>query len=101
MKVVAGYFDVPSIPATLAEFREYQRETIPTLRVGDDARAVASTVLAPPVPRALRPLVRVLNVVTVGLLPAELREQYGLRRSRCGCSPRWRASPRGARRTRC
>jgi uncharacterized protein (DUF2236 family) len=86
MKIVAGYFDVPWVPGTLAEFREYQRETIPTLRVGDDARAVASTVLAPPVPRALRPLVRALNVVTVGLLPEELREQYGFRWTRAHAS---------------
>ena len=86
MKVVAGYFDVPWVPETFAEFLEYKRDTIPALRVGDDAREVARTVLEPPVPRAVRPLVRALNVVTVGLLPEELRAQYGLRWTRAHAS---------------
>jgi uncharacterized protein (DUF2236 family) len=82
MRIVAGYFGVPSTPETLAEFREYQRETIDRLRIGDDARAVAQTVLAPPVPVGLRPLVRSLRLVTVGLLPEQLRLAYGFRWTR-------------------
>jgi len=83
MKVVAGIFGVPSDihPPTLADFRSYQHELISTgvVRVGDDARAVASTVLSPPVPFLLRPALRMLVSQTAGLLPSELREQYGLR----------------------
>lgn len=35
-------------------------------------------VLNPPAPLAVRPLVEVFNFVTVGLLPGDLRRQYGL-----------------------
>jgi uncharacterized protein (DUF2236 family) len=84
MKVVAHVFGVPDEvhPSTLAAFRAYQRDLIATgtVRVGDDARAIAATVLSPPVPFPLRPALRVLAAQTAGLLPAELREQYGIRR---------------------
>ena len=83
MQVVAHVFGVPDDvhPPTLADFRTYQRELVDTgvVRVGDDARAVAQTVLSPPVPLPLRPALRVLAHQTAGLLPRELREQYGLR----------------------
>ena len=84
MKVVARVFGVPDDvhPATLHDFRAYQRELIHTgtVRVGDDARAIAATVLSPPVPLPLRPALRMLAAQTAGLLPGELREQYGIRR---------------------
>jgi uncharacterized protein (DUF2236 family) len=84
MQVVAHVFGVPDDvhPPTLAAFRAYQRDLIEsgTVRVGDDARAVAATVLSPPVPLPLRPALRLLAGQTAGLLPAELREQYGIRR---------------------
>ena len=84
MKLVARVFGVPDDvhPATLADFRAYQHELIETgtVRVGDDARAVAATVLSPPVPLPLRLALRVLAAQAAGLLPAELREQYGIRR---------------------
>lgn len=83
MKVVAGIFGVPNgiHPRTLADFRSYQHELISSgvVRVGDDARAVAATVLSPPVPLLFRPALRMLVSQTAGLLPAELRVQYGLR----------------------
>lgn len=82
MKVVARYFDVPWVPDTLADFRDYERETMANLRIGDDARAVARTVLEPPVPIGLGPFVGALKLVTVGLLPAQLREAYGFRWTR-------------------
>lgn len=82
MKIVASIFGVPWMPETFATFRAYERDAIEALRVGDDARAVARTVLAPPVPVALRPFVRTLTLVTVGLLPQSLRRQYGLRWTR-------------------
>ena len=84
MKVVAHVFGVPDDvhPQTLSDFRAYQRDLISngTVRVGDDARAIAQTVLSPPVPLPLRPALSVLAAQAAGLLPAELREQYGLRR---------------------
>ena len=78
MKIVARVFGV--LPRTLDDFRAYQRRCLETgeLVVTDAARAVAATVLEPPLPLALRPAARVLNLATVGLLPPQLREQYGL-----------------------
>jgi uncharacterized protein (DUF2236 family) len=83
MKVVAGVFGVPDDvhPRTLGDFRAYQRELVETgvVRVGADARAVAETVLSPPVALPLRLALGTLARQTAGLLPPELREQYALR----------------------
>lgn len=81
MKIVAEVFGVPpeALPPTYRAFADYRREAIAGLRVGDDALVVARTVLSPPVPAALRPFLRSLQLVTVGLLPPSLRVQYGLR----------------------
>lgn len=81
MKTVARVFGVPAhvLPERLAGFEAYLRATIASLAVGADARAVLEVVLHPPVPLALWPGFRALRPVTVGLLPAELRELYGLR----------------------
>lgn len=49
------------------------------LEVVPDARALGvEIVLNPPVPLPLRPLVELFNFITVGLLPGDLRRQYGL-----------------------
>lgn len=49
------------------------------LWVGPEARELGlAIVLDPPVPLAARPLLELANFVTVGLLPAGLRKQYGL-----------------------
>ena len=51
-----------------------------TLWVSPQARELGvQIVLHPPVPVAARPLLELANFVTVGLLPARLRRQYGLR----------------------
>jgi uncharacterized protein (DUF2236 family) len=48
------------------------------LVVTDDARELArEIVMRPPVPLYLRPLRELVNQITVGLLPATLRRQYG------------------------
>jgi uncharacterized protein (DUF2236 family) len=86
MKTVATVFGAPEEihPRTLAEFRAYQRGMIASgeVRVGSDARAVADSIMQPPVPAPLRPAARALALSNVGLLPKPLREQYGLRWSR-------------------
>lgn len=83
MKVVATVFGVPPDvhPRTLADFRAYQSRMIASgeARVGDDARAVARTVLDPPVPAAFRPGLREVALASAALVPDELRAQYGLR----------------------
>ncbi len=83
MKVVARMFGMPAgvIPATLADFWAYKRERLASdeIRVTDAARKVGEVVLDPPVPFVLRPAFRALKLATIGLLPEELRAQYGLR----------------------
>jgi uncharacterized protein (DUF2236 family) len=82
MKVVGTVFGVPPEvhPPTLADFRGYQHAMLHgSVRVGRDARAVAATVLRPPVPLPLLPALRALALQSAGTLPPELREQYGLR----------------------
>ncbi|HEV2062102.1 MAG TPA: oxygenase MpaB family protein [Solirubrobacteraceae bacterium] len=68
------------MPATLDELRRYRQEMLASGRlvVTDWARTRArSIVLEPPVPLYVRPLVETANFITVALLPAEIRRQYG------------------------
>lgn len=68
------------MPATVSQWRTYMRETIAgDLHVSPQARRLGiEIVLRPPVPLAARPVLELANFVTVGLLPARLRRQYGL-----------------------
>ena len=67
------------MPGSLEDYMEEMLRG-PDLEVTDRARELAvRIVLHPPVPLAARPLLEVANVVTVGLLPARLRREYGLR----------------------
>jgi uncharacterized protein (DUF2236 family) len=77
----AGLFGVPAeiLPGSARAFEHYVRETVGVLEVTDEARALAPPIVQPPVPLSLRPLARFQELVTVGLLPARLREAYGLR----------------------
>jgi uncharacterized protein (DUF2236 family) len=65
------------VPANLADLRAYVRG-LDDLQVTPDARHALRTVLAPPLPMALRPLSMVASAAAVGLLPARLRAMYGL-----------------------
>jgi uncharacterized protein (DUF2236 family) len=70
------------MPRELADLEEYVADTLsgPDIHVTQRARELAvQIVLRPPVPLAHRPLLELANFVTVGLLPARLREAYGLR----------------------
>jgi uncharacterized protein (DUF2236 family) len=86
MKVVARLFGTPAsvIPGTLGDLHAYQRERLANgeIVVTDAAREVAETVFRPPVTIALRPALEALGVLTAGLLPECLREQYDLPWSR-------------------
>jgi uncharacterized protein (DUF2236 family) len=81
MKTLARVFGTPSavIPPTLDDFRAYMRERL----AGDEicvtaaARDICHSILNPPLPLPLRHAWRVVNLVTAGLLPPALREQYG------------------------
>ena len=82
MKLVAQLFGTPAsvIPGSFSDFQAYQRERLESgeIVVTDAAREVAETVLRPPVTVALRPALEALGLLTAGLLPESLREQYDL-----------------------
>ena len=68
------------MPADIEGFEAYmaERYASPELVVTPQARELAvDIVLRPPVPRHLRPLLELVNQITVGLLPTPVREQYG------------------------
>ncbi len=70
------------MPGTFDAFQEYVDEMLlgDILHVTPSARELAiGIVLRPPVPLHVRPILEIVNFVTVGLLPATLRRQYGLR----------------------
>ena len=81
MKTMARLFGTPDavIPQTLAEFRAYMRERLASeeICVTDTAREVARSVLNPPLPVPLKPLMRSVEIVTAGMLPVRLRIGYG------------------------
>ena len=68
------------LPADYRAFRAYLAGMIdgPDLAVGEDARALAAHILAPPVPLPARPANPALRAVTAWLLPARLRREFGL-----------------------
>jgi len=68
------------MPATHDDFAAYMDAMLASgdLHVTDDVRELAvRIVMRPPVPLHLRPLLEAANFITVGLLPGELRRQYG------------------------
>lgn len=82
MKVVAEVFGVPGrvLPDTLDDFWTYWHGMLASdeLAIGADARAVAETVLDPPLPGPLRALAPFARLVTTASLAPELRERYGI-----------------------
>ena len=70
------------MPASIREFDAYMCGMLGggDLVVTPAARELAiQIVLRPPVPIAARPLLELANQITVGLLPRDIRRQYGLR----------------------
>jgi uncharacterized protein (DUF2236 family) len=67
------------MPPTFEAFEAYVRTVVrDDLAVTEEARRLAiQIVMHPPVSLQLRPLVELTNFVTVGLLPPEIRRQYG------------------------
>jgi uncharacterized protein (DUF2236 family) len=67
------------VPRTWQTLTGYLRATYDSghIAVGPDAREVARAVLAPPLSWSIWPLARLNRTVTLGLLPAGIREQYG------------------------
>jgi uncharacterized protein (DUF2236 family) len=70
------------MPATIADFEDYMSAMYASgdLVVTPEARELGiEIVMHPPAPLALRPVVELVNQITVGLLPRDVRRQYGLR----------------------
>jgi uncharacterized protein (DUF2236 family) len=68
------------MPADIEGFEAYmaERYASPELVVTEQARELAiQIVLRPPVPLHLRPVLELVNQITVGLLPPQVRRQYG------------------------
>jgi uncharacterized protein (DUF2236 family) len=81
-RVFGAMFGLPdeAMPADYEGFRRYMRRMLDgdELYVTEEARTTArQIVMRPPVPLAARPLLELANFVTVGLLPARIRREYG------------------------
>jgi uncharacterized protein (DUF2236 family) len=77
---LAGLLGIPEsmIPRTLDDFRDYlARALARDVAVGTEARAVARLIFHPGGVASLAPVAAVLELITVGLLPSEVRRQYG------------------------
>ena len=68
------------VPMTWAALQRYMDSMSASgaLVVGDDARDLARAVLSPPFAAVVAPLTALNIVITAGLLPGNIREQYGL-----------------------
>ncbi len=76
-------FGIPDrlLAISYQHFLDYVRKMVegPDLTISEDARSLAAAVLHPPVPAVLRPAAAAARVIAVGMLPAPLRERFGLR----------------------
>jgi len=66
-------------PADRAAFERYWTDAVAALEIGDDARGIARDLLRNrAIPWWTRPAMPLVRVLTSGLLPAQVREAYGL-----------------------
>ena len=67
-------------PDTFADFNEYFRDMLASDRIAvtQALRDVVGATLRPELPFVLKPMVEAINLATVGLLPARLRDELGL-----------------------
>lgn len=83
MATVAEVFGVPrsAQPATLADFRRYVDDTVATMEVTEVGRDLATFILDPTLPLGLhvplKPLLAIQKRLTLGSLPAPIRDQLG------------------------
>ena len=69
------------LPATYAEVQQYMRDALASgeIAVGPAAHFIAQKVLYPPMPLLRKSLWMVVRLITVGQLPSDIRQAYGLR----------------------
>ncbi len=65
-------------PGTAADFFAYWDRMVTSLQVTATARRLAYAILHPPWPRVTAPVQAAARLITAGLLPAPIRDQYGL-----------------------
>jgi uncharacterized protein (DUF2236 family) len=67
------------LPSTYLEIETHleSRYSSGEIAVGENARVLANVLLSPPLGPAAAPLFRLTRLITVGLLPAHVRDQYG------------------------
>lgn len=79
---VGSLLGVPDgfLPSTRQALHSYMREMLASgkIAVGDTARDLARSLLAPPLPRLAKPIGDALALPIVGLLPEPIRSAYGL-----------------------
>ncbi len=70
-----------TLPASFAAVQQYIREVLASgeIAIGPAARFIAQKVLYPPVSWLHRPSWAVVRLITVGQLPSDIRQAYGLR----------------------
>ncbi|TDD80015.1 oxygenase MpaB family protein [Actinomadura rubrisoli] len=82
-KIYATILGCPEerMPRDYPLFREYYAGMIQSLEITDASRAIAEQVLHPRLPggRAAAPGLMAIRLITAGLMPAPIREQYGWR----------------------
>ncbi|TDC76742.1 oxygenase MpaB family protein [Actinomadura sp. 7K507] len=80
-KVYATILGCPEerMPATYPQFREYYADMLQNLKISDASRAVADQVLYQRLPGGAlhEPGLAMIRLLTAGLMPAPIREQYG------------------------
>jgi uncharacterized protein (DUF2236 family) len=81
-KVVGRLFGLADaeMPETIEDFDAYMRGMLEgdDLHVTPDARELAvEIVMRPPVPVTLKPVLELVNQITIGLLPAKVRREFG------------------------
>jgi uncharacterized protein (DUF2236 family) len=79
-KIYATILGCPEdrMPATYRDFREYYAYMVNTLQINDASRYIADGVLHPKnMPAVLRPGLVPIRLITYGLMPPPIREQYG------------------------
>lgn len=69
-----------TLPASYAAVQQYMRNALASgeIAVGPAAHFIAQKVLSPPLPLLRRPLWKIVGNITIGQLPADIRQAYGL-----------------------
>jgi uncharacterized protein (DUF2236 family) len=70
-----------TLPPSYVAAQQHIRDALPSgeIAIGSAAHFIAEKVLFPPLPVLRRPLWMIVRIITIGQLPADIRQAYGLR----------------------